>query len=65
MLSKQRKHHLLIVTFRQEVESGLTFLGFIIFENKLKPGTTPAIETLKRANIRQIMCTGKVSAYFS
>jgi cation-transporting ATPase 13A2 len=43
---------------RQEVEVGLTFVGFIIFENKLKLGTTPAIDTLRRANIRQIMCTG-------
>lgn len=55
---KNVKWHKLHKLKRQEVESGLTFLGFIIFENKLKPGTTPAIETLKRANIRQIMCTG-------
>ncbi|KAM3583639.1 hypothetical protein VKS41_003612 [Umbelopsis sp. WA50703] len=55
---KNVKWHKLHKLKRQEVESGLTFLGFIIFENKLKPGTTPAIDTLKRANIRQIMCTG-------
>ncbi|KAI8048154.1 uncharacterized protein B0P05DRAFT_481058, partial [Gilbertella persicaria] len=41
-----------------EVETGLTFLGFIVFENKLKPRTIPAITTLRNANIRQIMCTG-------
>ncbi|KAI7905260.1 uncharacterized protein BX663DRAFT_430318 [Cokeromyces recurvatus] len=39
-------------------ECNLTFLGFIIFENKLKPRTTAAITTLRNANIRQIMCTG-------
>ena len=50
-----------ILTFliRNEVETGLTFLGFIVFENKLKPRTVSAITTLRNANIRQIMCTGK------
>lgn len=43
---------------REEAESGLEFVGFIIFENKLKPSTTPIIEELGRANIRTVMCTG-------
>lgn len=43
---------------RSEVESGLTFLGFIVFENKLKPTTTAAIEQLNEAEIRTVMCTG-------
>ncbi|KAI9144956.1 hypothetical protein BKA69DRAFT_1052263 [Paraphysoderma sedebokerense] len=43
---------------RHQVESDLTFLGFIIFENKLKPGTQSAIFTLCAARIRQTMCTG-------
>ncbi|KAJ3312746.1 hypothetical protein HDV04_002710 [Boothiomyces sp. JEL0838] len=43
---------------RQSVETGLLFLGFIIFENKLKPGTFPVIKTLNKAAIRQVMCTG-------
>lgn len=43
---------------REQAESDLTFVGFIIFENKLKPSTTPIIEELERANIRKIMCTG-------
>nr|CAG8510149.1 13919_t:CDS:10 [Entrophospora candida] len=43
---------------REQVEQGLQFLGLIIFENKLKPGTAPVINTLKKANMRQIMCTG-------
>ena len=46
------------IDYRNEVESNLTFLGFIIFENKLKPRTTSALATLRNANIRQIMCTG-------
>lgn len=43
---------------RTEVESGLTFMGFIVFENKLKPNTTAVIEQLNDAEIRTIMCTG-------
>ncbi|KAG0002685.1 hypothetical protein BGZ80_010293 [Entomortierella chlamydospora] len=43
---------------REQVESDLTFLGFIVFENKLKPTTTPVITTLTNARIRQVMCTG-------
>jgi cation-transporting ATPase 13A2 len=43
---------------REEVESGLRFLGLIIFENKLKPGTTPSIHTLRSARIGVRMCTG-------
>ncbi|KAF2275170.1 uncharacterized protein EI97DRAFT_79087 [Westerdykella ornata] len=43
---------------REEAESDLTFVGFIIFENKLKPSTTPIINELQRANIRNVMCTG-------
>lgn len=43
---------------REEAESQLDFVGFIIFENKLKPTTAPVIEELERANIRKVMCTG-------
>jgi cation-transporting ATPase 13A3/4/5 len=43
---------------REEAESGLDFVGFIIFENKLKPVTTDIINELGRANIRRVMCTG-------
>ncbi|KAK3846048.1 MAG: P-type ATPase-like protein [Linnemannia gamsii] len=43
---------------REQVESDLTFLGLIVFENKLKPTTAPIIATLSNAQIRQVMCTG-------
>jgi cation-transporting ATPase 13A2 len=43
---------------REEAESDLEFLGFIIFENKLKPNTGPVITELKRAGLRNVMCTG-------
>ncbi|RYN49596.1 putative cation-transporting ATPase [Alternaria tenuissima] len=43
---------------REEAESNLDFVGFIIFENKLKDSTAPVIEELERANIRKVMCTG-------
>ena len=43
---------------RQDAECDLDFLGFIIFENKLKPSTTGVIDELNDADIREIMCTG-------
>ncbi|KAI9626065.1 hypothetical protein H4Q26_016054 [Puccinia striiformis f. sp. tritici PST-130] len=43
---------------RSQVESELRFIGFVIFENKLKLGTEPAIQILKGAHIGVRMCTG-------
>ncbi|MCO5601262.1 hypothetical protein L7F22_055381 [Adiantum nelumboides] len=43
---------------REQAESGLRFLGLIIFENKIKDGTAPAIATLTNANIICKMATG-------
>ena len=43
---------------RDQAESRLQFLGFIIFENKLKEATFEVIEELNEAGIRQVMCTG-------
>lgn len=43
---------------RVDAESDLTFLGFIIFENKLKDASPGIIEELNEANIRSVMCTG-------
>lgn len=43
---------------RDEAESGLDFIGFIIFENKLKPTTTGVLDELSEAGIRKVMCTG-------
>ncbi|XP_045161334.2 polyamine-transporting ATPase 13A3-like isoform X2 [Mercenaria mercenaria] len=43
---------------REQVERGLTFLGLIVMENRLKPQTTPIILQLISSNIRPIMVTG-------
>lgn len=43
---------------REQVEVGLQFLGLLIFENKLKPGTAPAIATLRQAHLGCRMVTG-------
>src|ERR1700683_2345870 len=43
---------------REQAESDLRFLGLIIFENKLKPGTAPAIQTLRAAHLACRMVTG-------
>jgi len=42
----------------EQAESGLRFLGLIIFENKLKPGTAPAIQALRSAHLTCRMITG-------
>lgn len=43
---------------REEAESGLEFLGFIVFENRLKPTTTGVLQQLSEAKLRTVMCTG-------
>ncbi|KAK0212773.1 hypothetical protein DFS33DRAFT_1370273 [Desarmillaria ectypa] len=43
---------------REQAESGLHFLGLVIFENKIKPGTGPAIHALRSAHLACRMITG-------
>ncbi|EGV66420.1 hypothetical protein PSN45_002982 [Yamadazyma tenuis] len=43
---------------RESLESNMQFLGFIVFENKLKANSAPTIHHLHDAKIRTIMCTG-------
>lgn len=43
---------------REQAESDLQFLGLIIFENKVKAGTTPAILALRAAHMACRMITG-------
>lgn len=52
------RQRVLTITTREQAESNLRFLGLIIFENKLKPGTTPAIQTLRTAHLACRMITG-------
>ncbi|XP_012139702.1 polyamine-transporting ATPase anne boleyn isoform X2 [Megachile rotundata] len=43
---------------REAAESDLTFLAFVIMENRLKPETTPVISALNTACIKTVMVTG-------
>jgi cation-transporting ATPase 13A3/4/5 len=43
---------------RNEVEADLDFVGFIIFENKLKPTTAAVLRELVESNIKAVMVTG-------
>ncbi|VEU22976.1 DEKNAAC104048 [Brettanomyces naardenensis] len=43
---------------REKCESDLEFIGFIIFENRLKKATTGALKELREAGLRTVMCTG-------
>ena len=44
-------HQAIVLTLTEydseQAESNLRFLGLVIFENKLKPGTAPAIQALR------------------
>ena len=52
---------LLVTVTRETIEQGLTFLGLLVMENKLKLETTPVIQQLNEANIRTVMVTGQYS----
>lgn len=43
---------------RETLECDMSFLGFLVMQNSLKPETTQVIRELHEANIRQIMVTG-------
>ncbi|KAJ1965507.1 hypothetical protein GGI12_000729 [Dipsacomyces acuminosporus] len=43
---------------RHSIECDLNFMGFMVFENKLKPETAPVLDELRNAKIRQVMVTG-------
>ncbi|XP_050178204.1 polyamine-transporting ATPase 13A2 isoform X3 [Myiozetetes cayanensis] len=43
---------------RDSVESNLSFLGFLVMKNVLKPESAPMIHLLRNANIRPVMVTG-------
>ena len=43
---------------REEVERGLTFLGLLVFENRLKPESRPVLQELYNADVRTVMVTG-------
>ena len=45
-------------TTRDQVESNITFLGFLVMQNKLKAATIPTLNTLNKAKVRCIMATG-------
>jgi cation-transporting ATPase 13A2 len=51
-------HEPTLTLHSEQAESGLRFLGLIIFENKLKPGTAPAIQALRAAHLPCRMITG-------
>jgi hypothetical protein len=48
---------------REVAESNLHFLGFIVFENKLKPGTAPNIHTRVITSGRQSLSLENVDWY--
>lgn len=45
---------------REDFEKDLEFLGFMVFENRLKPVTNEIIKKLNNAEIKTVMLTGKL-----
>ncbi|XP_063379335.1 polyamine-transporting ATPase 13A3-like [Cydia fagiglandana] len=43
---------------REGLECDMTFLGFLVMQNSLKPETTQVIKELHEADIKQVMVTG-------
>ncbi|XP_065172018.1 probable cation-transporting ATPase 13A4 [Atheta coriaria] len=43
---------------REEIETDLEYLGYLVFENKLKPGSKNIIQELKHGNLAIKMITG-------
>lgn len=58
MLNKKMTYPKVQRISREKIECDLTFLGFVILENRLKPDTCDIINDLMAANIRTIMVTG-------
>lgn len=49
-----------VLCFREELESNLTFVGLVVFENRVKSTSKQVIETLQLALIRTLMITGQL-----
>lgn len=58
MLSRKMTYAKIQRISREKIECDLTFLGFVILENRLKPDTLEIINNLMAANIRTVMVTG-------
>jgi len=52
------KWHKIQKVERAVIESDLTFLGFLVMQNSLKPATIPVMKELNSAQIRCVMVTG-------
>lgn len=57
-----KHNHVSFLLPREEVESGLEFLGLLVMENRLKPETKPVLRELAAARIKSIMVTGESPA---
>ena len=49
-----------LLFYRDELECDLTFIGLLVFENRLKKQTKSTISELNRAKLRLIMITGSL-----
>lgn len=55
---KQFEAKMLLSVRREEIESQLTFLGFLIMENRLKPESEEVLKDLIKCEVKCTMATG-------
>jgi len=55
---KQFEAKMLLSVRREEIESQLTFLGFLVMENRLKPESEEVLKDLIKCEVKCTMATG-------
>lgn len=58
VLSAEEEEKLSTECSRDQLESGLNFIGLVLFKNLLKEDTTPAIHQIRQGDVRVVMITG-------
>ncbi|CEP13878.1 hypothetical protein [Parasitella parasitica] len=58
ILSEEQEAQLATQWTRDQLESGLEFIGLVLFKNLLKPDTADAIQQIKQGDVRVVMITG-------
>ncbi|KAI7892685.1 uncharacterized protein EV154DRAFT_585903 [Mucor mucedo] len=58
ILSMEEEEKIRTDCSRDQLESGLNFIGLVLFKNLLKKDTTAAIQQIKQGDVRVVMITG-------
>lgn len=58
ILSSEEEERIRTNCTRNQLETGLQFIGLVLFKNLLKPDTTAAIHQIRQGDVRVVMITG-------